>query len=222
MKPPLRVLLADDHPVFRKGLRALLDSLPDASVVAEAADGEQAVLLSAELAPDVVVMDLHMPGENGVAATRRIVAARPSTGVLVLTMFEDDDSVFAAMRAGARGYLVKGSDTDDVVGAIIAVGRGEAIFGPTVARRILSFLTRPLSAFDEQLFPELTAREREVLDLIAGGVGNLDNAKRLFLSPKTVRNHVSSVFTKLQVADRAHAIVRARAAGLGRQPDDVR
>ena len=222
MKPPLRVLLADDHPVFRKGLRALLDSLPDASVVAEAADGEQAVLLSAELAPDVVVMDLHMPGENGVAATRRIVAARPSTGVLVLTMFEDDDSVFAAMRAGARGYLVKGSDTDDVVGAIIAVGRGEAIFGPTVARRILSFLTRPLSAFDEQLFPELTAREREVLDLIAGGVGNLDIAKRLFLSPKTVRNHVSSVFTKLQVADRAHAIVRARAAGLGRQPDDVR
>jgi DNA-binding NarL/FixJ family response regulator len=213
--PALRVLVADDHPIFRKGLTALLASLPEAQVVGEAADGEQAVAMAAALAPDVIVMDLHMPTMNGVEATRSILTANPNTGVLVLTMFEDDDSVFAAMRAGALGYLVKGSDTEDVVAAITAVGRGEAIFGPSVARRILSFLTRPLSAFDQQLFPELSTREREVLDLIATGAGNADIAKRLFLSPKTVRNHVSSVFTKLQVADRAHAIVRARAAGLG-------
>ena len=221
MTPALRVLVADDHPVFRKGLSALLASLPEAEVVGEAADGEQAVALAAALAPDVIVMDLHMPNVNGVEATRSIVSANPNTGVLVLTMFEDDDSVFAAMRAGARGYLVKGSDTEDVVAAITAVGRGEAIFGPSIARRILSFLTKPLSAFDQQLFPELSSREREVLDLIAAGAGNADIAKRLFLSPKTVRNHVSSVFTKLQVADRAHAIVRARAAGLGQQPGDT-
>lgn len=221
MTSPLRVLLADDHPVFRKGLRALLTSLPDAEVVAEAADGDQAMALCAELAPDVVVMDLQMPGKNGIEATRGILAARPGTGVLVVTMFEDDDSVFNAMRAGALGYLVKGSDTDEVVAAITAVGRGEAIFGPTVARRILSFLTRPLSAFDQQLFPELTDREREVLDLIAAGISNPDIANRLHLSPKTIRNHVSSIFSKLQVADRAQAIVRGRAAGLGRQPGDT-
>jgi DNA-binding NarL/FixJ family response regulator len=142
--------------------------------------------------------------------------------VLVLTMSEDDDSVFAAMRAGARGYLVKGSDTDEVIAAIMAVGRGDAIFGPTVAQRILSFLTRPLSAYDEQMFPELSHREREVLDLIATGVSNADIARRLSLSPKTVRNHVSNVFTKLQVADRAQAIVRARAAGLGLRPGETR
>ncbi len=222
MTSPLRVLLADDHPVFRKGMRALLTSLGGAEVVAEAADGEQAIALCAELAPDVVVMDLQMPGKNGVEATRGILAAHPGTGVLVLTMFEDDDSVFDAMRAGALGYLVKGSETDEIIAAITAVGRGEAIFGPTVARRILSFLTRPLSAYDQQLFPELTDREREVLDLIAAGINNPDMAKRLHLSPKTIRNHVSSVFSKLQVADRAQAIVRARAAGLGRQPGDTR
>ncbi len=222
MSLPLRVLLADDHPVFRMGLRALLTSLPEATVVGEAADGEQAVRLATQHEPDVVVMDINMPGVNGVEATRRIVAARPGTAVLVLTMFDDDDSVFAAMRAGARGYLVKGSDTEDVVRAITAVGNGEAIFGPSVARRILAFLTRPLSAYDQQLFPELSAREREVLDLIAAGATNTDIAKRLFLSPKTIRNHVSSIFTKLQVADRAQAIVRARAAGLGREPGALR
>jgi DNA-binding NarL/FixJ family response regulator len=220
MSAPLTVLLADDHPVFRKGLRALLTSLPDATVIAEAADGHQAVRLAAQHQPDVVVMDINMPGLNGVEATRQIVAAQPATGVLVLTMFDDDDYVFAAMRAGARGYLVKGSDTDDVVRAITAVGNGEAIFGPSVARRILTFLTRPLSAYDQQQFPELSAREREVLDLIAAGISNTDIARRLFLSPKTVRNHVSSIFTKLRVADRAQAIVRARAAGLGRQTGD--
>ena len=222
MTPPLRVLLADDHPVFRKGLRALLTSLPGATVVGEAPDGEQAVRLAAQHQPDIVVMDINMPGVNGVEATRRIIAAHPDTAVLVLTMFDDDDSVFAAMRAGARGYLVKGSDTDDVVRAITAVGNGEAIFGPPIARRILAFLTRPLSAYDEHMFPELSTREREVLNHIAAGATNTDIAKRLFLSPKTIRNHVSSIFTKLQVADRAQAIIRARAAGLGRQPDELR
>lgn len=221
MTEPLRVLLADDHPVFRKGLRALLTSLPEAIVIGEASDGEQAVRLAADLQPDLVVMDVNMPELDGVEATRRIVAARPATRVLILTMFDDDESVFAAMRGGAGGYLVKGSDTDEVIRAITAVGNGEAIFGPSIARRILAFLNRPLSAFDTQQFPQLSAREREVLDLIAAGVANPDIARRLFLSPKTVRNHVSSVFTKLQVADRAQAIVRARAAGMGRQPDDL-
>ena len=222
MSPPLRVLLADDHPVFRRGLGALLSSLEETVVVGEASDGADAVRLAAELAPDVVVMDLNMPGMNGVEATRGIIADRSNTAVLVLTMSEDDDSVFAAMRAGARGYLVKGSDTDEVIAAIMAVGRGDAIFGPTVAQRILSLLTRPLSAYDEQMFPELTHREREVLDLIATGVSNADIARRLSLSPKTVRNHISNVFTKLQVADRAQAIVRARAAGLGLRPGETR
>jgi DNA-binding NarL/FixJ family response regulator len=221
MSQPLRVLVADDHPVFRMGLKALLNSLPEMVVVGEASQGADAVRLAAELVPDVVVMDLNMPGMNGVEATLSIVRARPDTAVLVLTLSEDEESVFAAMRAGARGYLVKGSDTDEVVAAITAVGRGEAIFGPAIAHRILSFLTRPLSAYDEQTFPQLSQREREVLDLIAAGVNNPDIAKRLFLSPKTVRNHVSSVFTKLQVADRAQAIVRARAAGLGLQPEET-
>ena len=221
MSPPLRVLLADDHPVFRMGLKALLNSLPQMVVVGEASNGADAVRLAAELAPDVVIMDLNMPGMNGVEATHSIVQDRSQTTVLVLTLSEDDDSVFAAMRAGARGYLVKGSDTDEVVAAVTAVGRGEAIFGPDIAQRILSFLTRPLSVYDEQMFPELSHREREVLDLIAAGTNNADIAKRLFLSPKTVRNHVSSVFTKLQVADRAQAIVRARAAGLGLQPGET-
>jgi DNA-binding NarL/FixJ family response regulator len=216
MTAPLQVLVADDHPVFRKGLRALISSLPDMAVVAEASDGQQAVTCAARHKPDVVVMDIDMPVLNGVDATRRIVAEDPAVGVLVLTMFENDESVFAAMRAGALGYLVKGADTDEVVRAITAVGRGEAIFGPSVARRVLSFLTRPLSAFDEQLFPELSHREREVLDLIAGGASNAEIAGRLYLSPKTVRNHISSIFAKLQVADRAQAIVRARSGGLGR------
>jgi DNA-binding NarL/FixJ family response regulator len=216
----LRVLLVDDHPMVRRGLRALLDSVPDADVVAEADCGERAVELARELAPDVVVMDLAMPGIGGVEATRHITSQRPATGVLVLTMHADDDSVFAAMRAGARGYLVKGADTPEVMRAISAVGAGEAIFGPSVATRVLSYLTRPLSAQDAQLFPELSEREREVLELIAHGRSNGEIARQLFLSTKTVRNHVSNVFGKLQVADRAEAIVRARRAGLGVEAGD--
>lgn len=210
-----RVLLADDHPTFRRGLGALLATVATVDVVGEATDGQMAIALAADLAPDVVVMDLNMPGVNGVEATRRIVETNPDVAVLVLTMFDEDESVFAAMRAGARGYVVKGSETDDVLRAIESVARGDAVFGPAVANRVLSYLTKPLSARDPVLFSELSDREREVLELLARGMSNSDIARTLVVSPKTVRNHVSNVFTKLHVADRAEAIVRARKAGLG-------
>ena len=216
----IRVVLVDDHPVFRHGMRALLGAVDGVEVVAEGADGEEAVRLVEERRPEVVVMDLNMPGMSGVEATRRIAAVAPATGVLVLTMFEDDESVFAAMRAGARGYLVKGADSPDVVRAITAVAEGEAIFGPSVARRVLGYLTRPLTAQDEMVFPELTGREREVLTLLAAGRSNGQIAQSLSLSAKTVRNNVSSIFGKLQVADRSEAIVRARRAGLGVEEDE--
>jgi DNA-binding NarL/FixJ family response regulator len=218
----IRVVLIDDHPVFRHGLRALLGAVDDMDVVAEGADGVDAVGLVEQWRPEVVVMDLNMPGMTGVEATRRIVAAAPTTGVLVLTMFEDDESVFAAMRAGARGYLVKGADSPDVVRAITAVANGEAIFGPSAAQRVLGYLTRPLTAQDAMVFPELTAREREVLTLLAAGRSNGQIAHSLSLSAKTVRNNVSSIFAKLQVADRSEAIVRARRAGLGVDEDEQR
>ncbi|HEY7044631.1 MAG TPA: response regulator transcription factor [Nocardioidaceae bacterium] len=210
-----RVLLVDDHPTFRRGLGALLESLPDIEVVAEAGDGEAAIALATSLQPDVVMMDLNMPELNGVEATRRLVAANPDVAVLVLTMLDDDEAVFGAMRAGARGYIVKGADTDDVVRALESVARGDAVFGPAVASRVLSYLTRPLSARDPMLFPELSEREREVLELMARGLTNSEIARRLVVSPKTVRNHASNVFTKLQVSDRSEAILRARNAGLG-------
>jgi DNA-binding NarL/FixJ family response regulator len=211
----IRVVVADDHPTFRRGLGALLASLPDVELVGEAADGETAVELAGALRPDVVVMDLGMPGIGGVEATRRIVAALPSVAVLVLTMLDEDESVFAAMRAGARGYVVKGADTDDVLRALQSVARGDAVFGPAVAGRVLSYLTRPLSARDPMLFPELSEREREVLQLMARGLSNGEIARTLVVSPKTVRNHVSNVFSKLQVTDRSEAVLRARRAGLG-------
>ena len=213
----IRVLVVDDHPTFRRGLGALLASLPEVELVGEAADGAAAVERAAALQPDVVVMDLDMPGLGGVEATRRIVAAQPSVAVLVLTMLDEDESVFAAMRAGARGYVVKGADTDDVLRALESVARGDAVFGPAVASRVLSYLTRPLSARDPLLFPELTEREREVLEHMARGLSNGEIARKLVVSPKTVRNHVSNVFTKLQVTDRSEAVERARRAGLGRQ-----
>jgi len=216
---PLRVLIADDHPLFRSGLRALLGAVPDTTVASEATTGEEAVALATELQPDVVVMDLQMPGISGIDATRRILDQSPHVGVLVVTMFEDDHSVFAAMRAGAKGYVLKDTDEDDILHAIRAVGRGEAIFSPAVARRVIDFLTGTRTELERAVpartFPELTTREREVLDLIAQGLSNPDIATRLYLSPKTVRNHISSIFAKLQVADRAQAIVRAREAGLG-------
>jgi DNA-binding NarL/FixJ family response regulator len=209
----IRVLLADDHPVVRGGLRALLESLPDYEVVGEAVDGESAARETQVLRPDVVLMDLHMPGIDGTEATRRIRAATPDTAVLVLTMFEDDATVFSAMRAGAQGYLLKGAEQDEIDRALRAVVAGEAIFSPGVAQRILGYFSSPPSEVEP--FPELTSREREVLDLMAAGRSNTAIAQKLVLSPKTVANHVSSIFAKLSVAGRSEAIVRARRGGLG-------
>jgi DNA-binding NarL/FixJ family response regulator len=208
----MRVLVADDHPVFRSGLLTALALSPSVEVVGEAATGAEAVEAAARLDPDVVVMDLHMPDLNGIEATRKIVAARPQVGVLVLTMFEDDESVFAAMRAGARGYLLKGAGPDEIGRAIEAVGHGEAIFGASIARQVIAFISAP---HPPEPFPELTAREREMLELIAQGWSNARIAGHFVLSTKTVRNHVSNILTKLSLPDRSQAIVRARDAGLG-------
>jgi len=213
----IRVLIADDHVLFRDGLRALLNSVPDVEFVGEAATGDEAIAQAAALQPDVILMDIQMPGLNGIEATRRILQTSPHIGVIVLTMFEDDDSVFAAMRAGARGYILKGADQAEVLRAIRAVASGEALFGPAIAKKVIGFFSGARSAMPPQVFPELTEREREILDLIAQGRNNAEIADRLVLSPKTVRNHVSNIFSKLQVADRAQAIVRAREAGLGRE-----
>lgn len=211
----IRLLIADDHPVFRDGLRALLGTVPDCELVGEAANGDEAVALATSLQPDVVLMDIRMPGLDGIEATRWIVHTSPHIAVLVLTMFEDDESVFSAMRAGARGYLLKGADQSDILRAVRAVASGEAIFGASIARRLMDYFSAPRPGLPAQTFPELTQREREVLELIARGFANQAIAGRLFLSPKTVRNHVSNIFSKLQVADRAQAIVRAREAGMG-------
>lgn len=211
----IRVLLADDHPFFRDGLRMLLEETSDMEVAAEATDGDEVVAMAAELQPDVILIDIKMPGVSGIEATRRILGASPHIGIIVVTMYEDDDFVFSAMRAGARGYLLKGADRDDVLRAIRAVARGDAIFGPAIARRLIGFFAAPASPSPQPLFPDLT--EREILQLIARGYSNADIAGRLYLSPKTVRNNVSNILSKLQVASRAEAIVRAREAGLGRE-----
>ena len=215
MTDTLRVLVADDHLIFRDGLRALLASTPDAELVGEAATGEEAIALASSLQPDLVLMDLQMPDLNGIEATRRIVHDSPHIRVLVVTMFEDDSSVLAAMRAGARGYLLKGATHGEMARAIRAVGEGEAILSPTIAARLMEFFTSFRPAVTPQVFPELSDREREILDLIAQGHKNPDIAARLVLSPKTVRNHVTNILSKLQVADRSEAIIRAREAGLG-------
>ncbi len=213
---PTRVVVADDHALFRYGLKAMLANAEGFEVVGEAATGEEVVEKVAQTRPDIILMDIQMPGTNGIEATRRVLERDPSIGVVVVTMFEDDDSVFAAMRAGARGYVLKGADAEEVLKVVAAVAEGEAHFGPEIARRLMGFFSAPKPAAPSEAFPELTAREAEVLDLIAQGWNNAEIARRLYLSPKTVRNHVSSVFLKLQVADRAQAIVRAREAGLGR------
>jgi DNA-binding NarL/FixJ family response regulator len=215
MTAALRVLIADDHLIFRDGLRALLASTPDAELVGEAATGEEAVSLASSLQPDVVLMDLQMPGLNGVEATRRIVHESPQIRVLVVTMFDDDNYVFAAMRAGARGYVLKGATHAEMARGIRAVGEGDAIFSPTIAARLMDFFASFRPASMPLVFPELSDREREVLDLIAQGYKNPDIATHLVLSPKTVRNHVTNILSKLQVADRSEAIIRARDAGLG-------
>ena len=214
--PELRIVVADDHPLYRRGLAQLLAAQPGWEVVGEECDGLGAVTAVHAQQPDVVVMDLRMPGVDGIEATRRIVGASPHVAVLVLTMYEDDASVFSAMRAGARGYLLKGARRGEILRAVAAVAEGEAIFGAAVAARILEFFATDRPRGTEVVFPQLTAREHEVLDLIAAGRSNTELATALVLSPKTVRNHVSNIFTKLQVADRAQAIVLARDAGLGR------
>jgi DNA-binding NarL/FixJ family response regulator len=211
----LRILVAEDHPLFRKGMISLLSSVPEFEVVGEAATGGEAVARAAQLQPDVVLMDLQMPEVNGIEATRRILQESPNVRVLVVTLLEDDDSVFLALRAGARGYVLKDADEEEMVLAIRAVGRGEAIFDPTIATRVLAYFAAPQPATLPQAFPTLTDREREILHLIAQGHPNPSIAKQLSLSTKTVGNYVSNIFTKLQVADRAQAIIRAREAGLG-------
>ena len=212
---PLRVLIADDHPVFRNGMRALLNSVPGIEVAGEASTGEEVIALAARLQPDVILMDVQMPGTGGIEATRRILHTSPHIMILVVTMFEDEETVFAALRTGARGYVLKGASSTEMVRAIQAVGSGEAIFSPAIARRLIEFFAAPRPVVPQHLFPELTDREREVLTLIAQERRNPEIAQALGLSMKTVRNHVSNIFSKLQVADRAQAIIRAREAGLG-------
>jgi DNA-binding NarL/FixJ family response regulator len=214
----IRVTIADDHPTVRSGLKSLLASVEGIEVVGDSADGAAAVELALRERPQVVVMDIRMPGQDGIEATRRLAAEAPEVAVLILTMLEDDESVFAAMRAGARGYVLKGAEQEEIVGAIHAVSRGEAIFGPGVAQRVLQLFGRERAA---EPFPSLTAREREILDLMAAGASNGEIARQLHISPKTVSNNVSYILGKLQVADRSKAIVRARRSGLGRDGEDV-
>ncbi len=211
----LRVLIADDHPIFRDGLRAMLGSDPDFELVGEATTGEEAVSMVAESQPDLVVMDVQMPDGDGIEATRGIIRDSPHVRVLIVTMFDDDGTVFRAMRAGARGYVLKGANYKEMLRAIRAVGHGEAIFSPQVAMRLMDFFAGARPSTLPEVFPELSDREREILDLIASGSKNPEIAQDLFLSPKTVRNHVSNILHKLQVADRTEAIIRAREAGLG-------
>ncbi|HXQ33813.1 MAG TPA: response regulator transcription factor [Anaerolineales bacterium] len=217
---PIKVLIADDHAFYREGVRAFLSNTTNIEVVGEAGNGDEAITKAKELEPNVILMDLKMPGMNGIEATRHIHETNSTIGVLVLTMFDDDDSVFAAMRAGARGYLLKDADKDEVVRAIVAVERGEAIFSPAIAQRMIQYFSAAPSASSTRKqtdeFSELTERELEILNLIARGDNNNTIANKFSLSIKTVQNYVSSILTKLQVADRAQAIVRAREAGFGK------
>jgi DNA-binding NarL/FixJ family response regulator len=212
-----RILIADDHTLFREGLRALLASVPDMEVVGEAATGEETLSKADDLQPDVILMDIQMPDLNGIEATRRILRAHPHIGIIMLTMFKDDDSVFAAMRAGARGYILKGADQTVLLRAVQAVANGESLFSPEIAKRLMHFFTNLTPTAPTAVFPELTAREREILTLIAQGDTNADIAAALTISVKTVRNHVSNIFNKLQVADRVQAALRAREAGFGNE-----
>jgi DNA-binding NarL/FixJ family response regulator len=217
---PIRLLVADDHGRFRDGVRAMLRREDEIELVGEATTGDEAIAAADALQPDVVLMDLRMPGTNGIEATRRILETSPHMRVLVLTMYEDDDSVFAALRAGARGYLLKGADKVEILRAIDAVSSGEAIFGPAIAQRLMRYFALPRPAMAPIAFPELTEREREILARIAQGWSNQEIATSLVVSLKTVRNHVANIFSKLQVADRTQAILQARKAGLGNDIPD--
>jgi DNA-binding NarL/FixJ family response regulator len=212
---PLRLLIVDDHPMFRNGMRALLAADASTEVAGEAPTGEEAIALAASLQPDVILMDIQMPGVSGIEATRQILHTSPHIRILVVTMFEDDQSVFTAMRAGARGYVLKGASPEEMLRAIQAVGSGEAIFSQSIATRMLDFFSGLQPTAFPHVLPELTDREREILNLIAQGQSNAAIAKQLVLSPKTISNYVSNIFSKLQVVDRAQAMLRAREAGLG-------
>ncbi|MDH6513727.1 DNA-binding NarL/FixJ family response regulator [Streptomyces sp. SAI-135] len=212
---PVRVVIADDHPMYRYGLTAALAACEDLEVVGEAASGEELLTVAADVQPDVVITDLTMPGTDGATATRALLANQPDLGVLVLTMHEDDEALFGALRAGARGYLLKGADRTEILRAVLAVAAGDAVYGEVVARRIVAFFTRAHERYAAQVFPDLTERELEVLDRIAGGHGNHEIARQLCLAEKTVRNHVSAILFKLGVRDRAAAVAAARDAGLG-------
>jgi len=212
----IKVLIADDHPMFREGLRQVFSSSVDVMLVGEATSGEEVIAQANKLRPDVILMDVKMPGVNGIEATRRILHAYPLTGIVMLTMFEDDDSVFAAMCAGARGYLLKGADEDEILRAIQAVHHGEAIFSPGIAARMVTFFSHSRQQMPSNEFPDLTQRELEILTRLAKGYSNPQIAEELVLSAKTVRNHVSNIFSKLRVTDRMQAMIRAREAGLGK------
>jgi len=211
----VRVLIADDHPLFRKGLRTLLVSEPDFEVIGEATTGDEAIAMADASHPDVILLDLKMPGKTGFEAARAISASSPHIHILVVTLFQDDDSIFAALRAGARGYVLKDTSEEDMLRAIQAVASGEAIFSPGVASRIIGFFASSREELPQDVFADLTSREREILELIARGEANTSIAERLSISLKTVRNHVSNIYSKLQVVDRAQAVIRARDAGMG-------
>ena len=211
----IRVLIVDDHPVFRFGLHSLLASIPEMEVVGELTNGEDAVNQAADLKPNIILMDINLPGMNGIEATRTILQVNPEIGILMITMI-DDDSVFQAMQAGARGYLLKGADPDETVRAIRSVASGEAIFSPKIAKKLINYFGQTKSTPSVEIFTHLTEREHEILELIAQGLTNAAIAERLVLSPKTVRNHVSNIFGKLQVSDRNQAIIQARQAGMGK------
>lgn len=217
---PIRVVIADDHALIRAGVGALLGSFDNTELVGEAADGDEVLRVVAETLPDVVIMDIHMPGRDGISATRQIAADHPDVAVVVVSMLEDDASVFAAMRAGARGYLVKGDDPDELRRSIEAVANGSVVFGPTMATRVQALFQAPERARPDEAFPELTDREREVLSHLAEGKSNGVIASELFLSPRTVANHVSSILFKLHATDRTEVALRARRAGLG-EPDVI-